>query len=265
MIRLRDLLFEFEDLSWFPNIIRESMTDYLRYVITLLNYYEPITPILKEGLAKTGATQIIDLCSGGGGAIEQIKNNLQLTGSYNLQIVLTDKFPNINAYQLLYEKTNGSISFETNTVDAANVPAELQGFRTIFSGFHHFDISSAKAVLNNAVNANSGIAIFDGGDKNVFVTILITLLQPFAFFFLTPFFKPFKFSRLIFTYLVPLIPICTMWDGVVSMIRLYRPVELLAIARQVEDEKYYWKTGKVKNKLGMSVAYLIGYPFTKDQ
>ena len=260
MPKARDLLFEFEDLSWFPNTIRESMTDYLRYVITLLNFYEPITPVLAGGLDKTGTTEIIDLCSGGGGAIEQIKNNIEKQSGHSIQITLTDKFPNTNAFQLLSEKTRGSISYVSTPVDAAKVPENLKGFRTIFSGFHHFNLKFAHAVLKDAVDTKSGIAIFDGGDKNIFITIIITLLQPVAFFFLTPFFRPFKWSRFLLTYLIPVIPFCTMWDGVVSMIRLYKPAELLAMAKQVDDKNYCWKAGKLKNKWGMSVAYLIGYP-----
>ena len=36
-----NFFFEFEDLSWFPHTIRESMTDYLRYLLTTLDLYKP--------------------------------------------------------------------------------------------------------------------------------------------------------------------------------------------------------------------------------
>ncbi len=253
-------IFEFEDLSWFPDTIRLSMTDYLRYVLTIINFYEPVTPLLIEGLLQTSSTQIVDLCSGGGGAIEQIKNNVEQQSNSNIQIVLTDKYPNKSAFEFLAAKTKGSISFSDISVDAADVPAGLKGFRTIFSGFHHFDKSAATSVIKNAVDARSGIGIFDGGDKNIFVILAISLLHPIAFFFLTPFFKPFRFSRIFFTYLIPVIPLCTIWDGMVSITRLHQPTDLLNMAKQVDDKSYTWKAGKVKNKLGMHVAYLIGYP-----
>ncbi len=253
-------LFEFEDLSWFPNTIRDSMMDCLSFNIKILNIYQPIVPLILEGLRKTDSKQIVDLCSGGGGAMEQISQNINRQSDDKIKIVLTDKFPNVNAFQLLAAKSTADISFLETSIDAADVPSSLIGFRTIFSAFHHFSKPFAKSVIQNAVEAKSGIGIFDGGDKNIFIIIALILIHPFIFFFCTPFFRPFRFSRLFFTYLIPIIPICQIWDGVVSIIRLYKPDELLKIATEVDTEIYYWRAGKMKNRFGMHVAYLIGYP-----
>jgi uncharacterized protein (TIGR02284 family) len=259
-MKMSSLLFEFEDLSWFPNSIRESMMDCLCFIIKILNIYQPTIPLIMEGLQKTDSKQIVDLCSGGGGAMEQILENINRQSDDKIKIVLTDKFPNVNAFQLLATKSKSDISFLETSIDAANVPSSLIGFRTIFSAFHHFSKPFAKSVIQNAVDAKSGIGIFDGGDKNVFIIIGLILIHPFIFFFCTPFFRPFRFSRLFFTYLVPIIPICQIWDGIVSIIRLYKPDELLKIAAEVDTETYSWRAGKIKNKFGMHVNYLIGYP-----
>lgn len=264
MKKLRDYLFEFEDLAWFPDIIRVSMTDYLRYLITKVDFYRPIVPLIIEGMKRSDVNQIIDLCSGGGGAIEQIQNELKQLTDAEIKIILTDKFPNTSAYEFISAKTNSEISFLDTPVDAADVPLTLKGFRTIFSGFHHFDNSFAKSVLKNAVEANSGIGIFDGGNKNFLAILAILIVHPVVFFFFTPFFRPFRFSRLIFTYIIPVIPFCTVWDGIVSIIRLYKPSELLQIAREVNSKKYYWKAGKLKCRYGLNVSYLIGYSLPGD-
>jgi hypothetical protein len=259
-MKLRNHLFEFEDLAWFPNTIRESMTDYLRYLITKVDFYRPIVPLIIEGMTKTNTNQIIDLCSGGGGAIEQIQNELKQLTDAEIKIMLTDKYPNTSAYKYVSAKTDGAISFLDTSVDAADVPLTLKGFRTIFSGFHHFDNSFAKAVLKNAVDARSGIGIFDGGNKNILAIIAILVVHPVVFVLFTPFFRPFRFSRLFFTYLIPIIPFCTVWDGIVSIIRLYKPNELLQIANEVEPDTYQWSSGKKKSKFGLNVTFLIGYP-----
>lgn len=259
-MKFRNILFEFEDLSWFPHTIRESMTDYLRYILTACNFYEPITALLMKGMEKTNSTQIIDLCSGGGGAIEQIGSNINSRYNTNIKIILTDKYPNISAFELLATKTNNSISFSDISVDATDVPNELHGLRTVFSGFHHFDATQAKAVLQNAVSANQGIAIFDGGDKNIMAILGIIFFHPIVFLLFTPFFRPWRISRIIFTYIIPIIPVCTIWDGVVSITRLYQPDALLRLAKDVDDTNYIWTAGKVKNRLQMNVTYLLGYP-----
>jgi len=118
---------------------------------------------------------------------------------------------------------------------------------------------------NDAIKAGEGIAIFDGGDKSVLFMLAILLLQPVGFFLFTPFIKPFRWSRILFTYLLPLIPFCTVWDGVVSAIRLHTVEELLAIAKATNSNNYQWRAGKVKNKMGMHIAYLIGYPVVRQQ
>jgi len=71
---MRFHLFEFEDLSWFPNVIRTGGTDYLRYLLTVTEVYKPCIVLVNEALKQTGETKIIDLCSGGGGYIEQVYN-----------------------------------------------------------------------------------------------------------------------------------------------------------------------------------------------
>ncbi|MBC8172783.1 MAG: hypothetical protein H7X71_02655, partial [Chitinophagales bacterium] len=106
------------------------------------------------------------------------------------------------------------------------------------------------------------IGIFDGGDKNIFIILGIILIHPVIFFLFTPFFKPFRFSRLFFTYIIPVIPLCTIWDGVVSILRLYTPDELLKLAGEADNKNYVWKSGKVKNRFGMHITYLVGYPIT---
>jgi hypothetical protein len=79
-------------------------------------------------------------------------------------------------------------------------------------------------------------------------------------FLCTPFFKPFKISRIIFTYLIPMIPVFGLWDGIISMLRIYTPKELMKMAKETNSNHYIWKSGLLKNKIGTNVTYLIGYP-----
>lgn len=253
-------LFEFEDKTWLPANIREGMTDYLRFILNSGNFYEPVSPLILQLLQQTSSTQVVDLCSGGGGTIEQIQKNLQQQYYQDVKFILTDKFPNANAYQFIQNKTAGKVDYIALPVDAAKVDPSLKGVRTIFSAFHHFDKATARQVIQNAVDAKQAIGVFDGGDKNIFIILAIIILHPIVFFLCTPFFRPFKLSRLLFTYIIPLIPLFTIWDGIVSITRLYPPQQLLDFANSVDCTGYWWKAGKVKNKYGMQITYLMGYP-----
>lgn len=257
---MRVHLFEFEDLSWFPDKIRVGGTDYLRYFLIATGLYKPILPLISETLSKTNDDTLVDLCSGGGGYIEQVYEGINRRRAQKISVLLTDKFPNFEAYGLLKTKTKGGIDFHDAPVDAMNVPTELKGFRVMFSAVHHFKPEQVRAVLQNAVDHRAAIGLFDGGDKHIGSILGILLIHPIAFLLFTPFFKPFKLSRLFFTYLIPLIPLYTLWDGCVSVLRFYQPDELLKIAQSTDAQNYKWEYGKVKNKFGLRATFLIGYP-----
>jgi len=252
--------FEFEDQPWFPQIIRDNMTDYLRFLFHTFKLYQPVLPLIRDGLIKTNTRQILDLCSGSGGPMEGIYQDLKLTFNADIHITLTDLFPNLAVYQYLNLQTDGGITFICTPIDACIVPVELKGYRTLFSGFHHFEPNQAIAVLKNAVGARKGIGIFDGGNRNMWMILVVIIVHPILLFFCTPFLRPFRISRLLFTYLIPIIPLCTIWDGIFSISRLYTPDEMLEMAKKVESDNYTWMSGKVRNKYGMSIAYLMGYP-----
>lgn len=257
--------FEFEDQPWFPAPIRDCMTEYLRFIFNTFHLYKPVWPLIREMLVRTNNATILDLCSGSGGAMEGIYENLQQTMSKDVKIILTDLFPSLMVYKQIQEKTKGGISYIAIPVDACAVPLEMEGVRTLFSGFHHFQPAKAKAIFSNAIASRREIGIFDGGNKSILMILAIIIFHPVMLFICTPFIKPFRVSRLFFTYLVPVIPFCTIWDGVVSITRLYKPKEMEQFAREADiNNSYHWISGKVKNKYGMNIAYLIGTPFNNN-
>lgn len=253
-------LVEFEDYEWFPDEVRDGITDYLRFFVSLFDLYKPVVPYIKELLEKSGSDKIIELGAGGGGSIEKVLGHLDKICNSKTEVVLTDYFPNLEAFRLVKGRSGGRIDFFSEPVDASNVPENLTGARTLFSAFHHFEPETAKAVLRDAVTKNSPIGVFDGAERKmryIFAVICSTLL----FIFLIPLFtKPVKLSRFFYTYIIPLIPLFALFDGIVSMLRMYTPEELLEMAKEVEPERYEWKAGKVKHFGLAYVVYLIGYP-----
>jgi len=189
-----------------------------------------------------------------------VMNNLNDLTRRDFQITLTDKFPNIRAYKYLNKITDGKINFIDKSVDATRVPKDLNGIQTIFSAFHHFSPTAASTILRNAVHNNKPIGIFDGGDKNLLVLVGMIFIHPIVFFLFTPFIKPFRISRIFFTYVFPLIPFCTIWDGVVSIGRLHEPKNLRKLIHEADPhKKYLWQVGKANHKFGLKVAYILGY------
>lgn len=257
---MRVHLFEFEDQAWFPDVIRKGGTDFLRYFLILSELYKPCIPLIRQALKDSGENNLIDLCSGGGGYVEQVYQELNGNNEQKIGITLSDKYPNLQAYELLNQRTGGGITYVSTPVDAAHVPPDLKGLRTLFSAVHHFKPDQVTAILKNAVDQRAPIALFDGGEKGILPMLGLLLFNSLAFLILTPFFKPFTFSRLFFTYLVPLIPLYTLWDGLVSLLRMYEPEELKKMADSLKADNYVWLSGKTRNRFGVRASYLIGYP-----
>ncbi len=250
-------LFEFEDQPWFPKFIRDYMTDYLQFMSNKMNMYQGVMPILKKGLAKSGGTQILDLASGGGGGLLRIASELQKEAP-DLKITLTDFYPNIDAFEQTVAQSN-VFSYVSQSVDATNVSKDLKGFRTQFLSLHHFRPEQARQILKNAVDANATIGVFEAmerGPKNLIGMLFIPLFVLLA----TPFIRPFKFGRIIFTYLIPLVPIFTFWDGFVSVLRTYSIKEMNELIAGIPNaDTYDWEVSKVKSGPG-EILYLLGSP-----
>lgn len=248
-------LFEFEDQEWFPGFIRNYGTDFLQFLSNRTKLYKPIIPILKKGLRASGSNQIIDLGSGGGGGLIWINSELK-KDIPDLKIILTDFYPNIPAFELTKKKSD-NVEYVSQSVDARNVPMELMGLRTQFLSLHHFRPKDATLILQNAVNSESAIAIFEGQERS-FPSILAMLFSPISVLLTTPFIRPFKWGRLLFTYLIPIVPLFVLWDGIVSSLRTYSIDEMNELVKNVKNaDKFNWEIGKLKSGPGV-VLYLLG-------
>ncbi len=248
-------LFEFEDQKWFPAFLRNYGTDFLQFMSNMTKMYKPTVPIIEKVLKKSKTNQIIDLCSGGSGGLiginAELKKNIP-----DLEIMLTDFYPNIPAFEFA-KKQAGNFKFIEKPVDARNVPAELEGLRTQFWSLHHFKPTDAKQILQNVVNSNNSIVIFEFQERRM-LSLVALLFSPLVVLFTTPFINPFKIGRVIFTYFIPIVPLFVLWDGIVSSLRTYSVKEMNELVENLNGtETYDWEINKVKSGPDV-VLYLSG-------
>lgn len=180
------------------------------------------------------------------------------TEDSEVHITLTDKFPSVESLARLTSRHPGGIDFIAETVDATQVPDNLPGLRTMFNAFHHFDPAQARAVLACAVRQRQPICIFEVPERSL-KAMAIFLFTPLFVAAITPFMRPFRWDRLLWTYVIPLVPFTCWWDGMVSMGRAYTPLELLDLTRG--QETYDWTVGRVGMHGGLvHVTHLLGVP-----
>lgn len=262
--------FELHEQPWFPSSLRDDVTDAVQFGYNLLRAYEPITPLLQRVIDSTASPtsrqSIIDMCSGGGGPwldlSRQLRGRDSAADPAGLQIWLTDKYPNLAAFQSVSASSDHRISFYPESVDAKDVPHALKGLRTMFTSFHHFPPDDARAILQDAVDAGESVGIFEITRRApsavclIFAGVLLLFLH-------VPRIHPFRWSRLFWTYLIPIIPLVLLFDGVVSCLRTYRPQELREIVEKLSSCEYEWETGELAGRRA-PVTYLVGYPSTNS-
>jgi len=158
-------------------------------------------------------------------------------------------------------ETNGCVAtYSAEPVDATN--CKLQGFRTLFSCFHHFRPDMAQQILQNAVHSNNPIAIFEATERSIFGVLFFSFTSVFLSIFLSPFPKPrFSLNRIFWTSIIPVMPFMLAFDGVVSCLRTYSIQEMRDLVSKLDGgEKFTWEIGTVKLLLFPNLVYLIGIP-----
>ncbi|MDP3910236.1 MAG: hypothetical protein Q8Q14_07575 [Gemmatimonadales bacterium] len=233
-------LVEIHDLPWCPPSLRDALTDFLAFALALPRTYEPAGPLIRAAAARSGARRIVDLCSGAGGPWPL------LAPAVGLPVVLTDLYPHRHA------------DLHPSPVDARAVPASLDGFRTMFTAFHHFRPEEARKILEDAVARRQGIAIFEAARRAPFDLALVALTW-LGSLLAGPFVRPFRWSRLLWTYLPPALPLVGTFDAIVSCLRWYSPAELRELVAGLDA--YDWDIGvRRASRSPLRMTYLIGVP-----
>src|SRR5262245_39160718 len=131
-------LFEFGDQPWLPRVIHDAEVAYLSASYRFLPFARLWAEKIATVLPGRGPGVIVDLCSGTGGALLAILDQLASRG-HTVHAMLTDLYPSPACI------SDDRILVIEEPVDATRIPAELTGVRTMFSAFHHFRPEAAKA------------------------------------------------------------------------------------------------------------------------
>ena len=253
MLRLH--LFEFGDQRWFPQLLRDAETAYLATSYRLWprlvqRWAELISTVLHAG----EPAEILDLCSGAGGPIPTIVEDLETLG-YPTRVRLTDLYPKPKI------SSNPSVVWLPGPVDATRVSRDLVGVRTMFSAFHHFRPDAATAILKDAFDRRRAICIFEAGGRTLLAAGTMIAVVPLAVLALMPFSRPFRWAHLAFTYLIPLMPFIVLWDGLVSLLRIYSPEQMNTLTGGLQAPDYAWEIGGIYVPgIPGELPYLIGRP-----
>ena len=256
-------LIELHEQSWYPAFLRRLFQRGLGRSLTLTGAFDHFVEPFADFVRRTGTREILDLCSGSGDAAGSVWNAIspRLDDGQSVKLVLSDLFPNREAYDRLRQAHPATLDFIPESVNALSPPAGTPRVRTIFNAFHHFRPEQARAILADAAAHADGIAVFEV-TRNHWTNMLQTLVVlPVASAFLTTFLlRPVSWQQVVFGLFVPIIPFTAVFDGVVSNLRTYGEEDLREMTRGLGDGGFRWEIGRVPvGSTGLQATYLFGW------
>jgi hypothetical protein len=252
---------EIHDQPWFPSFLRDQVTDDLQVLLNIGKPYGDILTQLRKGIEHSGADSVLDLCSGAGGPWPWLANALR-QDDVCVRVELSDKFPNAQARARV--NNSAGLHYRQESVDATRVPCGLTGFRTLFTSFHHFPPEQAREILRDAAKNRQGIGVFEVPGRRP-LTLLLLPFVLIADIAVVPFLRPRPLARtaweLLWRWLIPIVPLDLLFDGIVSCLRAYSPRELRELTDGVAECGYRWDIGCLKRSFWrLPITYLVGYP-----
>lgn len=250
-------LFEFTDQAWLPGRLRRSVLEVLQHDIATSRMYAPIVEVLREALAESSCTHIVDFGSGGGATALQVQAMLGEAGC-PVSLTMTDKYPAADAVASAELVGSPAAAYHPVPVDALRPPAGLDGFRTFFTSFHHFPPARAAAILRRAVEDRAPLGVFEFTQRRL-ANVAGTLLSPISVMRSLQEVRRSGRAGLSSTALLPLAALVYAWDGAVSHLRTYTVDELQQLIDMAGRRGFRWEVGQAGGS-EYPITYLVGLP-----
>lgn len=225
----RKQIFQFSSQSWYPEFMKRLMYEFMTWFVNLVHAAKPFMPVIEEGLNHSDTNHIVHLDGKIGAEIETVQPYLK-----------------------------SGITLESQDVHAFRT--ESKGLYLSVNSFHQLPEKKAVHVLQKVVNARQPVVIVEGNNDSLWQVVGMFFFVPLSVILFAPFVRPFRWERLVFTYLIPILPIMTSIDGFLALFKLYNPNDLIELTKQVDAPDYYWRAAKDDNNRGGKIMYLIGYP-----
>ena len=257
---MRVQAFEFMDLPQTPRYLRDSIVESLGNSLRWSGVYKNAVAEFSEFCASLQSNTLLDLGSGSGEPVAILLDTLNNQGEKLPYFLLSDLFPVIHKMERVIEKFPNNVKAIKIPLDASSVPDGIpHSARVVISTFHHFAPDLAKGILQDSAEKGKPIFILEAMTRS-----LNSVFKLGIFFLLSIMINPFwskqdRLLKAIFTYPIPLIPLMGIWDGVVSVRRMYTEKELMALTSTI-DANFQWKFHKIPVPWGGTISVFVGKP-----
>lgn len=241
-------LFEFNDATWAPDVLRRTITEALGHAIRWGRLLDPAAAALADCLREADRDAVIDLCSGSGDAVTRLSEVCRARGQ-PVHVTLTDLHPRPENWKRLSRRYEG-LSFIQTPVDVLGpLPEVCHGqVVSICNSLHHFSPTTLSAIFRQLLTVARGVFVveaLDGSPGSFAAMAPVGLLGLLAAPVLSP--TP-SLAQAVLTWGTPLALAASTWDGFVSALRTYSPQQLLEAAGTAEG--WRWTSGWYRHSRG---------------
>lgn len=255
MILRRLNLFEFNDAPWTPHVLRTTIVEFLHHMALKLGMYRAAFDVVADVVASTGESKVQLLCAGAGGGATLLSERLG-----DCRVVLSDLFPQVDEYRKL-GSADPRIEHVACSVDVRDVPAEMQGVRTIINAIHHLRPDDVRAVLQDAVRKRQPLVVIEPVQREALPLLRFLVAAPVLCAALSAWIRPLALRRLLLGLFIPVGSACFVFDGVVSHLRAYTLEEWAVMIDELDDaHTFEWRLTYAPSALGARLTVLKGVP-----
>lgn len=211
-------LFEFMDHPRTPRILRETLLDVLDYCNRDFRpYYHEIAQEIVKVAQQRGLTTIVEL----GAGYAPLTRALAESNDDNLTLIPCDLYPEKGTWQRLESRFGTCVQPVYEPVDFTIHREWPSGTGVVLcAALHHIQQDRRPETLRALHDSADCILIFEPIRKTPFSMFLVLFSLIPAL--LTPVFRlnrPGNLRRILFCWLVPIVPAMFVWDGLVSCLR----------------------------------------------
>ncbi|WP_438010257.1 hypothetical protein WME89_17370 [Sorangium sp. So ce321] len=259
-------LFEWNDSPWAPGPLRELIIESLSRTIRWGGMLRGLIEPFRGFLAASGATEVIELGAGAAGPSEVLIGELLRAGTTPPRFVLTDLLPQPEAWAEAAARHPSFVAFEPSPVDATRIPPALAEGRArlMINAFHHFSPELARAILADAARGSSGIFLSEGFERNPLGFLPMVPVGVAALAANPLLTRRSRAAKAWLTWATPIAAAASVWDGLVSTLRVYSEAELREMVAPLGDA-FTWEYGTYRFPLRGEGYYFYGVPARRSQ
>lgn len=248
---------QFSRASWVPAFIRRLMPEFLDFIVSLVEANKPFVSLIKTN-KKSNKEFYLHAPEVGGSSVILVQDLIkQYPGSPIF--VLSDNLSEERHEH--FKKTIPNYKDQIKLIKLNEVSVGNQNNEKVLFSINQAHLLSDSELLSQIHDLSElfdHILIGEGNNKSIRQVIGMLILSPLVAWVCAFFVKPFRMSRIVFTYIIQIMPLMIAWDGTVALFKIRSPEKIQSLINTKSPTGWTWTSGKSPNNRGGFVIYLYG-------